>query len=183
MRRWNARISAAILVLLVLHVIAGSFQLWGLLPGGKLWLTVLAWTMTALLGVHAVIGCILTAQTLRAVKRSGVQYFRENRLFWTRRLSGFALAVLLVTHLLIFSVKHSGDAVRLRYFGGVQLATQIMLAAAVAVHVLTNIKPLMLGLGMRRFREILGDILLILSVLLLLACAAMIVYYLRWSML
>ena len=79
MRRWNARISAAILVLLVLHVIAGSFQLWGLLPGGKLWLTVLAWTMTALIGVHAVIGCILTAQTLRAVKRSGVQYFRENR--------------------------------------------------------------------------------------------------------
>ena len=59
----------------------------------------------------------------------------------------------------------------------------IPLAAAVAVHVLTNIKPLMLGLGMRRFREILGDILLILSVLLLLAGAAMIVYYLRWSML
>ena len=181
MRRWNAILTAAIMLLFLVHMICGGFQLAGLLPGGIGWLSALTWLMTALIGIHTAIGCALTAQTLRAVRRSGVHYFKENRMFWVRRISGFALMLLLLCHAVIFTAEKRGSAVRLHEFGTVQLILQILLVLGAAVHVLTNIKPLLLALGARGFREIFADILLILSVLLILAAAAFGIYFLRWQ--
>ena len=182
MRKWNAVLSVCILLLFLVHMIAGGFQLAGVLPGGSRWLKITAWVMTALVAVHAVIGIKLTVDTCIAGKKAGVSYLRENRLFWVRRVSGFAILLLLMSHLLIF-MNTGGEIVRLHLFAGAQLTSQLLLAAAAAVHVLSNIRPLMLGLGMRSFREFLADLLLILAVLLLLAGLAFFVYYLRWNVL
>ena len=183
MRKWNAVLSIGILALFLLHSIAGGFQLAGLLPGGQRWLTVLTWGMLAMTAMHALIGCILTAQTLKSIKRSGASYNKENRLFWLRRSSGFAVMLLLLSHVLAFQVTVTDGAVRLPLFGGLQLALQIMLAIAVALHVLTNVKPLMLGLGAVKSKSILPDILVIFAVLLAAAGAGFIVYYIRFNML
>ncbi|HAJ96430.1 MAG TPA: pilus assembly protein PilX [Ruminococcus sp.] len=181
MRKWNAILSMGILVLFLIHAIAGGFQLVGILSGGSQVLKILAWFMMILIVIHAIIGCKLTADTLKACKQSGTSYFKENRLFWLRRISGFSIMLFIVCHLLIFTNTTTDGIVRLHLFEGAQLATQILLVISIAVHVLSNIKPLLIALGTRGGREFLIDILLVLSVLLVGMAIAFIVYYLRWN--
>lgn len=180
MRKANAILSMGILVLFLIHAIAGGFQLAGILPGGSALLEWLAWLMIALIAAHTVIGIKLTADTLAAAKRSGTAYYRENRLFWLRRVSGLAIMVFIVFHIMIF-LGSRGGVFRLHLFAGAELTSQILLVLSVAVHVLTNIRPLMIALGARGYKEFFTDILVILSAVLLFCGLAFIVYYLRWN--
>ena len=177
MRKLNAVLTAAILVLFLVHAILGGFQLLGV---GSTAVKAAAWVCTALIGVHTVLGVKLTADTLRVRKRTGVGYFRENTLFWARRVSGFAVMVLLVFHMTAFG-DNSGAQYRLQWFDTVKLVTQILLVAALALHILSNVRPMLISFGVRSLRERAGDILFILSVLLLFMAAAFIVYFLRWN--
>jgi hypothetical protein len=168
--------------LLLLHGIAGGFQLMGLIPGGSAWLEVLAWLMLALLAVHMVIGALLTARTLRLSAKAGAAYVRDNALFWVRRLSGFTLALLLLLHLLIF-VRTGTGVFRLHDFGAQELVGQLLLLGALAVHLLCDVKPLAIALGLHSGRGYGRDILLILAVIMAFCALAFVIYYLRWNVL
>jgi hypothetical protein len=168
--------------LLLLHGIAGGFQLMGLIPGGSALLEVLAWLMLALLAVHIVIGVVLTAKTLRSSAKAGAVYVRENALFWVRRLSGFALALLLLLHLLVF-VRTGTGVFRLHDFGARELLGQLLLLGALAIHLLCDIKPLAIALGLHGGKGYGRDILLILAVVLVFCALAFVIYYLRWNVL
>ena len=178
MRKWNAVLSMGILVLFLLHAVIGGFQLSGILSGGSSILTFLSWVMVCLIAVHALLGIILTVQTLSAQKKAGAVYRKENRLFRVRRISGFAVMLLILTHIVIFLGSSEDGVYRLNPFGTAQLISQMLLVLSIAVHVLTNIRPLMLALGVRGF---LTDILLILSVILCFCGAAFLIYFLRWQ--
>ena len=177
MRKLNAVLGAAILVLFLLHAILGSFQLLG---RGDTALKGAAWAALALIALHTGIGVKYTVDSLRVWKRTGAGYFRQNALFWARRLSGFAVMALLAFHLAAFGTG-SGGAYRLRRFDTAKLAAQLLLAAAVALHVISNVKPMLISFGVRGLKARAGDILAVLSVLLLFFAAAFIVYYLRWN--
>ena len=181
MRKINAFFSMGILVLFLVHGILGGFQAIGLMPGGDQLLAVLAWILIGICGAHAVIGIILTVETCLAMKRSGSSYLKENRIFWARRVSGLAVILFLVIHLLIFIGRGNDVSYRLVYFGRVQLATQILLVVSVGIHVLTNIKPLFLSFGVKGIGSYVKDILLILAFVMVFCGAAMLIYYLRWN--
>ena len=183
MRKVNAILSAGIVVLLLMHMIAGGLQMAGFLSGGKKWLTLLSWVMLVMIAVHAIIGFKLTIDTLRLQKKTGVSYPKENRLFWARRISGFALMAFVVCHLLIFMGTTQNGAFRLHLFAGAELTTQILLVLSLAVHILSNLSPMLIGLGIRAFRTFLPDVLAVLSVLLLAAGMAFVVYFIRWNVL
>ncbi|MBP3206062.1 MAG: pilus assembly protein PilX [Lachnospiraceae bacterium] len=182
MRKANAVISMAVVVLLLIHAVVGGFQLMGVLHGGNRILTVLAWVMTGLIVLHIVIGIKLTVDTLYAIRKAGISYGRENRIFWARRISGFAIMLFAFCHVSIF-LGISGDVFRLTVFEGVQLATQILLVASIAVHVLTNIKPLLISFGIKGFRIYVKDVLFVLAIVMLFCGTAMVIYYLRWNVL
>ena len=177
MRKCNAVLTAAILVLFLIHAILGGFQLFGV--GGTA-VKGVAWAALALIVAHTAIGIKFTADTLRVWKKTGVSYFRENRLFWARRISGFAIMLLLAFHLTAFG-DSSGNAYRLKWFDGSKLAAQLLLVAALALHVITNVKPMLISFGVRSLKPRTGDILFVLSVLLLFFAGAFIAYYLRWN--
>ena len=177
MRKWNAILTAAILALFLLHAILGGFQLLGV---GSTALKAVAWVCMALIAAHTVIGVKLTADSLRVWKKTGVSYFKQNKLFWARRVSGFAVMLLLAFHVTAFSASNAG-AYRLKEFTSFRLAAQLLLVAALALHVLMNVKPMLISFGVKSFREWAGDVWFVLSVLLLFMAAAFIVYYLRWN--
>ena len=181
MRKFNAVLSISILVLFLIHMIVGSFQLFGFMPGGIA--VMYAVTDTMLLGVvvHMVIGIKLTIDTLKAQKKAGVSYFRENALFWTRRISGFALMLFIAAHIVIFSGKGEGSGFRLNLFDVPQLLCSVLMVASLILHIVTNIRPLMIALGARSFGKFLADAGIVLSVVLLAAAAAFVVYFIRWS--
>ena len=88
--------------------------------------------------------------------------------------------VLLVFHLTAFG-DNSGAQYRLAWFDTAKLVTQLLLVAAIALHVLSNVRPMFISFGIRSLRERVGDILVILSAGLLFMAAAVIVYYIRWN--
>ena len=169
----------AILATFLFHVIAGSFQLFGFIPGGSAVMHIIAGVMLTAICVHVVIGVKLTADTLTAIKKSGASYFRENKLFWIRRISGFAVMLLIIPHIIVFMGSDNGGF-RLNLFDIPQLIMSVLLVLALLLHVVTNIRPLMLAFGAGRLRELAADAGFILSVVLVFAGAAFTVYYLRW---
>ena len=180
MRRLNAILSMGVLALFIFHAVYGGFQLAGVLPGGNLVMKVLSWVMVVMMGLHALIGIKLTADTLRISKKAGASYYKENRLFWVRRISGLAIMVFVAFHLMIFM--SGGDPVRLHLFSHAELVTQILLAVSVGLHVISNIRPLMISFGIRSFRIFMLDIILILSALMAFTGAGFIIYFLRWNL-
>lgn len=177
MRKFNTILTALILVLFLIHAILGSFQMLGI---GNTVMKTLSWISAGLVGVHMLIGIKLTVDTLRAQKKTETAYFRENLLFWARRVSGFAVMVLLFFHFTAFGY-YVGEAYRLRWFDTGRLVTQILLVIALAVHIISNVRPMMIALGIKSLRQWIGDILFVISVLLLFAAVGFIVYYLRWN--
>ena len=176
MRRINIFVVTGIMIAFVFHAISGSIRLFGADAGSPL---ISAWICMFLVGVHVIITAILTVRTLLTIKKSGKGYFRENLLFWARRISGFALLIPLVMHLFVFS--GTGDeAYRLVLFNSGRLISQILLAAVLAFHILTNIHPFLVGIGVKEHKIISADMLFVVSVFLLFCCGAFCVYYLRW---
>lgn len=179
MRRANAWVSLAIVALLLVHAIAGGYQLAGVIPGGNATLTGLAYVLVALVAVHVVLGTILTVRSLRT-SGSGTRYARENAGFIVRRVSGFLILVFLVAHVLVFSGSTSSGSYRLNLFEGPQLALSIGLVASIAVHLVCNVRPLFLSLGLDQ-RERRRDVAIVLGAVLAFAAAMFVVYYLRWN--
>ena len=176
MRKLNAILTAVIMVLFLVHGIMGAFVLTGI---GENAMKAAGYICMGLIVVHAVIGILLMRETFRAAKASGVSYPKENRLFWARRISGFALLVLMFFHIGAFG--YAGEnGFRLRYFGAFRLAAQLLLVAALAVHIISNVKPALISFGIRPLKGRSGDILFVLSVLLLFMAGAFVIYYLRW---
>ena len=178
MRRINAILTVFILALFLLHAIAGGFELLGL---GQTALKAAGWTCMGLILVHACIGLKLTADSLRVWKRTGVGYFRENRMFWLRRISGFSVLVFLVLHLLAFHGTGSGGSYRLPWFTAGKLVCQILLVLSIGIHGISNLRPSMLSLGAAGWRRWAVDILIVLALLLLFMGMAFVIYYLRWN--
>ena len=56
MRKINAILGPAMIILLLIHMISGAFQLFSLIPGGNVIRTVLSYLMLALVAAHTVIG-------------------------------------------------------------------------------------------------------------------------------
>ena len=166
----------AMLIAFLAHGVMGSFKLIGADTDS---LKLVARVGMGLAVVHIIIVSILTYRTLYARKKSGAGYFKGNGLFWARRISGFTVIIPLVMHLSIFSPSNSG-AYRLEVFNTGRLISQILLVLTLLVHILTNIRPLFIGMGIKGFKRYLVDILLVTSVILLVFAVAFVIYYLRW---
>lgn len=179
LRKINAFVALAIIILFLIHAIAGGYQMAGILAGGNQVLTVLAWIMVALVCVHIVIGTILTVQSVRASKKSGKFYGKENAAFIVRRVSGFAILVFLVCHVIIFYGNYS-DGYRLNLFEGPQLVLSICLVISLAVHILSNIRPMFISFGLNQ-KERRRDVLIILAAILIFCVIMFVVYYYRWN--
>ena len=141
---------------------------------------ILAWIAVVLILLHTVIGIRLTVDTLRSVRKSGISYPKENRLFWARRISGLGVMILLGFHFGAFTSR-TGEVFRLAEFDRFKLAVSLLLVVVIAFHVITNVKPMLISFGIRSLKERAFDILFILSVLLLLMAFGFIIYYLRWN--
>ena len=176
MRRFNVVLSIMLLILLLLHGVAGSLQMMGL---SRTVLKTLAWTAMALTLLHIGIGIRLTADSIKVWHLTGAPYFKENSLFWIRRISGFAIIIFLVFHMVSFSYTQDG-LIRLYQFNTFRLVTQILLIVSIALHLVTNIRPVMIALGIRNGRKWVLDILIVLSFLLLFMALGTVVYFIRW---
>lgn len=176
MRKANTILSAILLVIFMLHGIAGAFSLLGI---ESMATAILAWIGAVVLAAHTVLGILLTIQTVRISKSQEKRYINENALFWARRASGLAILILMFFHLGVFGGVREGTYV-LFPFTTDKLIMQLLLVAAFFLHLFINIRPLLVSLGIMTDKEHRSDIYLVLSVLLLFITGAIIIYYIGW---
>lgn len=171
MRKLNTILSVLLLFICLLHGLMGSFMLLGISSGaGKF----LAWIGVGILAAHTVLGLLLTAQTFRASRSGGKLYGKQNALFWARRTSGLAILLMLFFHIGVFGRVQDGVYILFPF-------TTVLLVASVFVHLLLNLRPLLVSLGIVRDKEQRGDLYLILSILVLFAAGSIILYYIGWN--
>ena len=174
LRATNALVSLLLLVLLLAHTVSGGFMLLGVNGSTA---KPLSWAAMALAAVHALIGLFFTFGTIS--RRGAFAYAGLNARFWAIRASGVAVLLLLCLHVGAFGTVRSGQFV-LFEFTAVKFAAHILLAAALAVHVLCALRPMLVSLGMERVLGINPALLMFLSVMLLFSAAALIVYFFMW---
>lgn len=180
MRQINAVTAALSMLLFVIHLIWGGLELAGFVKGGNLVFKVISYLMVVLIALHTIIGIKLTMDTIKASRRSGASYIKANRLFWIRRISGLSLLIFILLHVFTFMGKNAGGVYLLNVFDAFQLAVQILMVISLLIHLLSNITPLRIALGIEDSAGVRVDIMLVLTVLLLLGGLAFIIYYLRW---
>lgn len=177
MRKVNTILSVMLFLIFLIHGVMGSFMLLGVgSSAGK----ILAMFGVLILAAHTVIGVLLTIQTLRSSKKNENHYPKQNALFWARRASGLAVLILGFFHIGLFGGVQD-NAYILFPFTTVRLITQLLLVAALFVHLFINVRPLLVSLGVIKYKERRGDIYLILSVLLLFISGAAVIYYIGWQ--
>ena len=181
MRRINAFLTAGIMILFVLHLFWGVFIMLGLTEGSNPVFSFLSYLMIALCVLHTLSGCKLTFDTFRAIRRAGVSYPGQNRIFWIRRISGFSLILFMAIHVWLFRGETTDGVFRLRHFDIPALISQLLMVTALAVHLLTNIRPLKIAFGIEDGKNYKTDVLIILSAALLLAAIGFVLYLLRWK--
>ncbi len=178
MRKINGIIAMTVLVLFVIHGLLGALNLMNI---ATVIVKALSYTMLALIIVHAVISIVLTVRSVRTAVKTKAPYFRHNRLFWARRLSGVLILALVFFHMTAFGYT-SGGVFRLVPFDVFRLITQILFILSIAVHIITNVKPVLITFGVKRLRLKAGDILFFISVAMLFMAAGFIIYYIRWQL-
>ena len=178
MRRFNAVITVLILVLFLVHAFLGAFLMIDVTANTYKIHKMIARSCATLIFIHTLIGIWLTGKSLWICHKTGAPYFRENQLYWTRRISGLLIMVLILFHLKFFSGQ-TGEAYRLKPIDIANLITQILFVLSVALHIISNVRPMLISLGIKKLRPHQEKILFILSIILLFFTAAFIIYYLH----
>lgn len=173
MRRFNAILTVLILVLFLLHGVFGALVLTGFSYNA---LKALARVCATLIIIHTAIGIKLTVDSILVWKKTGTPYLRENGIFWARRISGLAIMILIFFHMFAFGYMVDG-VYHLKPYSAAKMTAQILFILSVALHVLTNVRPMLIALGARPLKRYVPQILVILSVIMLVFTAAFIFYY------
>lgn len=173
MRKLNTILSLLLIIIFMLHGVMGSFMLIGV---GSIAGKILAWIGVCIIVVHTVLGVLLTVNTFKQSKNNGKLYLKQNALFWTRRASGLAILIMVFFHIGVFGRVIDGQYV-LFEFTTIRLISQLILIAALFIHIFANIRPLLISLGVIKNKARRTDIFLVLSVLVLIMAGSVVIYY------
>ncbi len=178
MRKINGIIAMLVLVLFLIHGLLGALNLMNI---ATVIVKVLSHTMLCLIIVHAIISFGLTVRSVKTAIKTKAPYFRQNRLFGARRISGVLILALVFFHMTAFGYT-SGGVFRLVPFDVFRLITQVLFILSIAVHIITNVKPVLITFGVKKLRPKAGGILFFISAALLFMAAGFIIYYIRWQL-
>ena len=177
MRKCNNILARVIIVLFLLHALMGSLKLLGL---STISIWQLSWLLLAAVLVHGLLGILSTIPALKSGKAGGRWYLRQNAAFWTKRLSGLAILILLVFHVSAYST-NVGSAYFLSEFTLGRMAAQLLLILSIFIHLAVSIKSMLIARGVVKFRERTADWMMVLSLLMLFFSAAVVIYFIQWQ--
>ena len=177
MRKWNNILARVIIVLFLIHALMGSLLL---LEVSTISFAPLSWLLLAAVICHGVLGIIATFSSVKSGRQSGKWYLRQNVGFWTKRISGLAIMILLVFHVMAYTTNVGGKYF-LKEFTFPRLASQILFIAAIFIHLAVSIKAMLIAKGTLKLKERTIDWMLVLSVMTLFFAAAVIIYYIQWQ--
>ena len=179
MRRTNQISGALVIILLLFHAIYGAFVMMGIYAGGRMIPKVMTALLIIALVVHVISAVLLSRYTIKAARKTGAFYLKQNLRFVAVRISGLCVVLFLIDHAMLFYGIHDG-AYFLNVFDIKELVMAILFVISLLMHMLLNISPMLMGFGLGIKSPLKGDIAAILSVAMLFAAMGFLVYYIRW---
>lgn len=177
MRKLNNVLVRIIILLLLLHGIMGSLMLLGL---STISFAPLSWLLFAVVLLHGIIGIIATIPSIRSGQKSGKWYLGKNAAFWTKRISGIVIIILLAFHVTAYTTNVNGNLF-LKEFTFARMLLQILFILSIFIHLAVSIKSMLIAKGTIKFKERTVDWMMVLSIIMLFLVAAIIVYYIQWQ--
>ena len=145
MRKFNAILVLIIMILFLDHLFFGSAHFLGT---GLNVTKPFSHTFFLLVLIHAAISLIITVRAEIAGIRTKARYNRENREFWSRRISGVAILVLAGAH--AYLMVHGEDGLpRISKMARIYELFLPLLLLSISIHLSSNVKPLLIALGIR----------------------------------
>ena len=171
MPKFHVIIAWLVLLLLILHLIMGSVTL--LSPVFLLQ----SQFAVVFLGFVCVHGARALWKTLgRKKPRALLSYAGRNRGLWVRVLSGAAILILAFIHRTLWTIR-TPFGVLLRDFEWPSLLAQELLTAALLIHILLNLRPLLMDSGLESGGRLLRGMIGVTLALGALAVAGAAAYY------
>ena len=165
MRKTNTILVLIIMLLFVDHVIFGSLHSLGT---GASVIRPFAQIMLGLVLIHAIISLIVTVKAEKAGFKTGARYNKENREFWNRRVTGVLIILFGITHAYLMARNERGVP-RIASAPRIFQLTTPLLIISIYFHILSNIRPLLISLGIRNIDKKEKIIRAVLTILLLFA--------------
>lgn len=178
MRKWNNILTRIIIVLFLLHALMGSLMLLGL---SSLSFKPLSWLLFVAVMIHGILGGLSTVNAIKSGKGSGKWYLRQNASYWTKRISGLAILILLCFHISAYTTT-IGDLFFLKEFTFGRMMAQLLLILSIFVHLTVSVKSMLIAKGIIKFKERTVDWLMVLSLMMLFFTAAVIIYFIQWQL-
>ena len=145
MRRINTILVLMILALFADHAIFASLHSIGV---GNGVIKAMAHSMLGLVLIHAAVSLIVTVKAEKAGITTKARYNKENREFWNRRVTGVLILVLGVTHAYLMNRNERGIP-RIAFAPKIFELTTPLLVITIYLHIMTNIRSLLISLGIR----------------------------------
>ena len=180
MRKCNAIVSIVLVILLLIHLFIGIFVMLDIISYSPVWKKILSFVMVVLLVAHIIMGTILTIKSVS--NRYSKKYLSLNKKFWISRISAFVIIILGVYHIYFFMNKGS-HVIRLKVFEGFQLLVSLIFVLSILIHVITNIRSMIISFGIDKIRKFSVNIGIVLLIVFIGAGLAFIWYYIRWNIL
>ena len=117
-------------------------------------------------------------ERVKTAKKTGRWFFKENAAFWTKRISGIAIVLLLGFHITAYTTSVNGKFFLQEFTTG-KMATQILLILSIFIHLMVSIKSMLIAKGMIKFKERTIDWMLVLSIMTIFFTIAVIAYYIQ----
>ena len=164
MRKINNILVHIIIALFLLHALMGSLILLGV---SRISFRILSYTLLMVVFMHAVISMVSTLRALESGQKSKKWYLRKNTGFWTKRISGLSILVLLIFHMTAYTRSN-----------GTMIA-QLLFILAIFVHLAVSVKSMLIARGTIHLKDRLIDCMFVLSAMILFFSLAIITYYIQ----
>ncbi len=178
MRKINNILARIIIIIFLLHAFMGSLLL---LELSSVSLHKLSRILVVLVIVHGILGIIATIASVRSGAISGRWYLKQNAAFWTKRISGAAIMLLLIFHVTAFTTSVNGKFF-LKEFTLCSMLLQLVFILSIFIHLAVSIKPMLIAKGVLKYKERAFDWMLVLSVMTLAFILSVIAYFIKWQM-
>lgn len=177
MRKLNHILARIIIALFLLHALMGSLMLLGI---SEVTFAPFSWVLFTTVIAHGVLGILSSVQTLKSGKKSSKWYLKQNAGFYTKRISGIAILILIMFHINAYTTSIHGHFF-LKEFTLCKMILQILLILAIFLHLAVSIKSMLIAKGVIKFKEKTIDWMLVLSVMIIFFIVAVIAYYIQWQ--
>lgn len=160
MRKFNTILVILIMFLFIDHITFGSLHF----LGTKLNVTApFAMSMFILVLLHTIVSIIITIKAEIVGFKTKARYNKENREFWLRRTSGVAILVLAASHVYMMGKDENGIP-KVAKMPKVFNLLLVLLMLSVGIHLMQNIRPLLISMGIKNIdkKEKIGKLLVIL---------------------